>query len=370
MNMKNIVLTSVLILCIVLTIPDFAFCNETDVKAHLYFGKETVSPGEILKVCIKLTDTKQEYKTNSVTFEIEYDADVFELVRNDPQLDIKNGYVEFTTRNNLGEGKTKRLKVMYVNTSGDIPLLENKTLFYAKFRVKKEAQSGDKSFKLNPVKMLDSNFKVYSVNKEEAIQSTITIVEKDSFSKGRKFDDVKENHWAKEFIDELVARRITFGVNENHFNPRGVVTRAQFAAFLVRALDIEKEDYSGEFKDVNADDWYAKEVTAAFKSGIVKGYGDGMFKPDQQVTREQMCSMVMAAYKYEMDNKQVAIDNSALKFTDFNNISSWADESVKEAYSLGIIKGMTATTFEPQKTALREQASAIIVKLLEACELL
>jgi|LSQX01.2.fsa_nt_gb hypothetical protein len=371
MKLKFIFLDLLLVLSWVLFCTGSAdSIGDADIKALLYFNKETVSQGEIFKMSLKLVNIGTGDKTNSVTFEIEYDSDTFELVRNNPETGIKNGYIEFTTRKNPSEGNIKRINVMYVNTSEDTNLKESSTVFSVKFRVKKVTQPGERKFKLKPIKMLDSNFKVYRLNNGEEVYSKVNVTLEKGRANNLVFVDVEADHWAKEFIDEMVNRSITFGIDNYHFDPKGVVTRAQFAAFLVRALDIEVEDYAGEFKDIDADDWYSKEVAVAMRAGIVKGFDDGMFRPNQQITREQMSCMVMMAYKYEMADKEIIVDNNVLKFTDSDEISGWAGQNVKEAYSLGIMRGMSQTKLEPLKTAMREQAAAVVMKLLEACELL
>ena len=76
----------------------------------------------------------------------------------------------------------------------------------------------------------------------------------------KTFADVDAASWAKSYIELLAARHIAEGIDDSRFDPKGIVTRAQFAAFIARALGLETGKYSGTFSDVKKGDWYYTAV--------------------------------------------------------------------------------------------------------------
>lgn len=182
----------------------------------------------------------------------------------------------------------------------------------------------------------------------------------------KTFADVSDNSWAKEYIEMLAARNITQGVDENNFDPSGVVTRAQFTTFLVKALNLELGSYRGRFGDVAEGQWYTLYIEAAENAGLVSGNNDGTFKPGYYITREQMAVMVMNAYNY-LTSKNVAQEakKSKSKFNDESKISSWAKDAVYAAQANGIIGGLPGNVYSPSDNAKREQAARVIIGLLE-----
>lgn len=183
----------------------------------------------------------------------------------------------------------------------------------------------------------------------------------------KNFIDIPDSHWAKEYIDILIGRHITEGVDKEHFAPESLVTRAQFAAFIVKTLGIRMEtERKGTFKDVEAGAWYDLYIETSVKAGIVEGAGDGtFFEPDGEITREEMTVMIMRAYEY-VTKKSIKDEAKKLeaKFEDMDDVSSWARDSVLVAQANGIISGMTDMTFVPEGKAKRAQAAKMLIKLL------
>lgn len=182
----------------------------------------------------------------------------------------------------------------------------------------------------------------------------------------KSFADVSSTSWAREYIELLAARNITDGIDENNFDPKGVVTRAQFATFLVKALGIETAEYTGKFSDVPNGKWYSLHVEAAERLGLVSGLGGGIFDPNANITREQMAVMVMNGYKY-VKGTDIAgeAQKATVKFTDEGKFNSWGKDAVYAAQANGIIDGMPGNVYNPKENAKREQAARVIIGLLE-----
>ncbi len=178
----------------------------------------------------------------------------------------------------------------------------------------------------------------------------------------KNFEDVAAKHWALSVIQELAAKQIVNGVTDTKFAPEKKVTRSEFAAMLVKALRLKPAAVSTAFEDVPRNAWYSEAVAAAYAHGLIKGLSNSRFAPQEQITREQMAIMVMNAYQISLktDSSEVA-----LEFKDSSEISRWAQTSVTEAGSLGLMKGRNGNLFAPKDNASRAEAVQVISNLLQ-----
>ena len=177
----------------------------------------------------------------------------------------------------------------------------------------------------------------------------------------KTFTDVGSDHWASTLIKNLAAQHIINGINNTEFAPNASVTRAEFAALLVRSLKI-KALKAAKFTDIDASQWYASEVAAASEAGIVTGRSATVFAPNDTITREEMVVMLIRAYEHSTGSK-ATVGNSA-SFADQATISAWAQDAVKAAQSLGFIIGREDNQFVPQGVATRAESAQIISKLI------
>ncbi|GBF72299.1 hypothetical protein PA598K_00539 [Paenibacillus sp. 598K] len=111
------------------------------------------------------------------------------------------------------------------------------------------------------------------------------------------FGDLTEQHWAATAITALAARQIVRGDDEGRFLPNGEVTRAEFTALLARALSLPAGDAT--FTDVATDAWYAEPIAAVTAAGILTGRGDGRFAPQERITRAEMAAIIARALQLE-----------------------------------------------------------------------
>ncbi|MNI21097.1 Endo-1,4-beta-xylanase A precursor [compost metagenome] len=179
----------------------------------------------------------------------------------------------------------------------------------------------------------------------------------------KTFGDTVGN-WAKEYIEVLAARSITDGVSADVFAPNGTVTRGQMAVFLGRVLHVSEESQSGAFPDVSSEQFYTGYVNALKVAGIINGYEDGSFRPNQAVTREEMITMIMKAYNYAA-GETTAVESGAESFKDIHLVSGYAVDSLKAAASLGFVEGDAGGNFEPKSLFTRAQMAKVLVKLME-----
>jgi len=186
----------------------------------------------------------------------------------------------------------------------------------------------------------------------------------------RDFADIA-GHWARGDIMALADKGIIDGVTATEFKPEEKITRAQFAKLLTAALKIKAEQNTGiSFQDVPAGAWYRDYVTAAVKAGLIMGYSDDIFAPDDNITREQMAVIISRALKMKStaDLSHSVTEQIIDKFKDKGDISPWAGNEIYLAVSCGIVSGVSEDTFAPQVTATRAETAAMILRLLRWSE--
>jgi heme-binding NEAT domain protein len=174
-----------------------------------------------------------------------------------------------------------------------------------------------------------------------------------------KFSDTSK-HWAADTIGQAVKLGIVSGYDDGSFRPDNIVTRAEFAVMLGKALQLEGEADLSVFSDeANIPAWAKKYVALVTAAGAIGGFEDGTFRSDGQLSRAQLAVIVARAAGLKLD------PNDALDFADANQIPAWARQEVAAAVKAGLVKGMDGNLFEPSATATRAQALTIIMRLLE-----
>ncbi|WP_430883742.1 S-layer homology domain-containing protein [Fusibacter sp. JL216-2] len=179
------------------------------------------------------------------------------------------------------------------------------------------------------------------------------------------FNDI-ENHWAKETIELMSANDITRGRSNTSFAPDENITRAEFTAYLVNAMDLQGL-VNGNFKDVSKSDWYYDQVAIAAVNGLVSGVGGGKFAPDEPVSRQDMALMLSKAEALINDGtikNSVPIRESEY-FIDDDKVSEYAYDAVYDAREQGLIGGFKDGSFRPLKKATRAEAAQMLRVLWE-----
>ncbi|MBP1991153.1 S-layer homology domain-containing protein [Paenibacillus eucommiae] len=182
----------------------------------------------------------------------------------------------------------------------------------------------------------------------------------------KSFNDIT-THWSKNDVQLLANKLVVDGVTDTTFQPERNITRAEFAALVVRSLGLDgTTGTANPFNDVNSSAWYASVVATAAQAKIIDGYEDGTFRPNAQITREELSAMVIRALKYAGVNTDItAAQQSELlgKFTDSNRIV-WAQQEIAAAIHAGIIDGMTDTTIGSNQQATRAQSATMLKRFL------
>ncbi|MDD3879442.1 MAG: S-layer homology domain-containing protein, partial [Syntrophomonas sp.] len=171
---------------------------------------------------------------------------------------------------------------------------------------------------------------------------------------GSSLNDIS-NHWAAERIKDLLARGAIKGYPDGTFQPDATITRAEFITVVVKAFNLINPN-GRVFTDTSGH-WAQDYIATATAAGIVGGYNDSNFGPNDPVTREQMAVIVVKAAQLT----PIAAEN---QFADSSNIAPWAREAVATAVNKQIIKGYPDNSFKPGSKANRAEAAAVIVNAL------
>jgi|GEM_PF-5651314 len=177
--------------------------------------------------------------------------------------------------------------------------------------------------------------------------------------------------WSQQAIEDLASRTILTGTGEGVFEPGRSVTRAEFAAMIVRALGLPAKT-DGGYKDVKATDWYAPYVSAAKSYGLISGYPDGSFRPKQTITRAEAVAIVGKAWT--LAGKTAASDNDAAAalagISDNADIPAWVRPAFGSSFKLGLITGYEDGSVKPLRTVTREETAAMLRNLLIRSDLI
>lgn len=176
------------------------------------------------------------------------------------------------------------------------------------------------------------------------------------------FNDVSKSSFAYEAINDLAARQITMGYPGNRFKPTEAITRGQFAALIARALNLPAA--TSRFLDVPKSKALYADISKAYAAGIALGDREGNFHPDRLVTRADVAVMVDRA----LQKKGNYTNEAALAFNDAGTVPKYALTSVKRLTHYQIIAGKTGNTFAPAEQADRAQSSVFIWRMLNLLE--
>lgn len=179
--------------------------------------------------------------------------------------------------------------------------------------------------------------------------------------RGNPFTDVSEDDW---FFDEVLIaldKGIMTGTSDTTFEPYLGTSRAMITTMLYRLEGTPKANVKNPFNDVSENQWYTEAISWGAENGIVKGYGNGIFKPEQTITREELCAIL---YRYA-EHKGISINSSTdlNTFVDASDISDWVKEAVSFVVAEGLMNGKGNNIFDPKGTAIRAEVAVVMLNL-------
>ena len=172
------------------------------------------------------------------------------------------------------------------------------------------------------------------------------------------------NHWAAESIAFCAARELFKGVGGGRFAPNEPMTRAMFATVLYRIAGMPAVSGANSFYDVAAGQWYTDAILWGQSTGIITGYGNGLFGTNDLVTREQMC--VMLSRYLQWAGYELPAVTAAKQFGDKAQISKWAADNVAFYQTRGLINGQPNNRFAPKANATRAENSTVLQRMILA----
>ncbi|MNI12211.1 Endoglucanase precursor [compost metagenome] len=169
------------------------------------------------------------------------------------------------------------------------------------------------------------------------------------------FGDIK-GHWAEKSIRELVQLGMINGYTDHTFKPNNSITRAEFVTVIVKAFQLQAQ--SGKaFVDTEAH-WARSAIDIAATLGFVTGYSESTFGPDDLITREQMAVIIVRAAQIQFTDRKDS-------FADNADISDWARTALAAATAKVLINGYEDGTVKPKANTTRAEAVTVILRALQ-----
>lgn len=168
------------------------------------------------------------------------------------------------------------------------------------------------------------------------------------------FSDVAADAWYAGAVEYCVENGLMSGTSATTFAPGAAMSRAMLAAVLYREAGSPVVTGPADFMDVASDSWYAAPAAWAAQNGIISGYGNGLFGPNDPVTREQIAAIL---WRYAgSPNTEAGRD-----YADEDLIASYASAAVDWARAGGIMSGKANNRFDPKGSATRAEAAMILM---------
>ncbi|MDZ7956150.1 S-layer homology domain-containing protein [Nostoc sp. DedQUE09] len=176
------------------------------------------------------------------------------------------------------------------------------------------------------------------------------------------FNDVPNDFWSRRFIDVLSARGILKGFPDYSFRPNQAVNRAEFAAILEKAFDQEPSKTAIAFQDVPTKFWATPAINQAISAGFLKGYPKKTFKPQQNISRVQ----VLVALVSGLNLKAPTSPNQIISvYKDAKDIPPYAIAKIAAATTNGLVVNYpNPQVLDPNKVASRAEVAAMIHQAL------
>jgi len=213
--------------------------------------------------------------------------------------------------------------------------------------------NADGSTRHVPTNVIEKNGKYYAVINSRTNSTYALIQNKVTFADA-------EGKWYEATVNEMGSRKIIEGRSASAFDGAAGITRAEFAAILVRALGLPA-DGTSTFSDVPAHAWYTGAVATAVQYGLTEGKGNGRFDPSAAITRQEAMLMLQrAAALTEFTGARGDLDS----FTDANSVGSWALDAAKWSVGSGLIQG-TDGKLNAAANITRAESATIILRLLQ-----
>ncbi|MBQ9535299.1 MAG: S-layer homology domain-containing protein [Clostridia bacterium] len=176
------------------------------------------------------------------------------------------------------------------------------------------------------------------------------------------FKDVDVSRWYHESVDYVVANGLMRGVSADTFDVSGTLNRAMLVTVLHRLEGEPAASGASPYTDVAEGQWYTAAVIWADKNGIVKGFGNGRFKPLEPITREQIAAVLYRYSRFKGYDVSAGEETNILSYEDALEISEWAFEPMQWANAEGLITGRSESQLAPRGNATRAEIAEVLTR--------
>lgn len=187
----------------------------------------------------------------------------------------------------------------------------------------------------------------------------------DGKSHALPFTDLAAGAWYEDAVAYVYRHDLMSGFSEDTFGPNAALSRAQLCQILYNMEGRPAVTGSGSFSDLADGAWYTDAVTWAASQGIVDGYGGGLFGPDDNITREQLASILYRCAQARGDDVSVGEDTNILSYSDAADVAEYAVSAMQWACGAGVITGISESALAPRGEATRAQTAAMLMRFCE-----
>lgn len=203
------------------------------------------------------------------------------------------------------------------------------------------------------------NFYKFTDDKEHTVD--VVFKEKQEKIGVSTFTDV-DNHWAKDAIDYVVAHGLFHGISDTEFAPDNPMTRSMLVTVLYRYEKNPEINSSTSFKDADGSTWYSDGVVWAADANIVKGITEDLFAPNENLTREQLITILYRYAQYK--GIDVTASGDLNSYADSSEVSDWSSTAVKWAVSTGLLQGRGSNLLAPADDVTRGEAATFLARFI------
>lgn len=174
------------------------------------------------------------------------------------------------------------------------------------------------------------------------------------------YTDLNMGEWYHDGIHYCLDEGLMDGVDAGMFAPNATTSRAMIVTILWRLQGSPEVEATETFTDVSPDAWYAKAIAWAVAEGVADGYGEGLFGPNDAITREQLAAML---WRYAGSPEA---DGDLSVFADGADTSSWAEQAMSWAVARGLLTGVDNDRLAPGGQATRAQTATILMRFAQS----
>ena len=187
----------------------------------------------------------------------------------------------------------------------------------------------------------------------------------DSKSHALPFTDLAAGAWYEDAVAYVYRHDLMSGYSEDLFGPNNDLSRAQLCQIIYNMEGRPTVAGGSSFSDVADGAWYTDAVTWAASQGIVDGYGGGLFGPDDNITREQLASILYRYAQAKGYDVSIGEDTNILSYTDASDVAEYAISAMQWACGSGVITGISESALAPRGEATRAQAAMMLMRFCE-----